>query len=350
MRQRYLGKKVPEEELIDYFPAEEGELNLYYGRIGSGKTYGATSDIHDDIKKGILVYATWPIEFSEFDDRESGWISTRNLLFWQKRYFKIDCPANFHFIDAEKGEVDGVYTFNPANPKAYIEYLNTLNHCKLYIDEAWRVIDSYSSTKDFGLDVRSLILVTRHKFRTINLIAQRPTSVQVTARANVNRFYKFVKLGTIFGRPRFARYEFQDMTGETVDETQEPISTKTYWGENKIFKSYNSFFYGTLNPRHSLRFEAYDLTLKERAIALGRTSRLIKTPPKPPEWYELVPSKRCMPLNALTLWDRGLENRPSERKLKLVHSSLDDYRSVKMRLTKTLSTSGMQKKTLQIVN
>jgi len=29
-----LGKEVPQEELIDVFPAKEGEGNLYYGLIG----------------------------------------------------------------------------------------------------------------------------------------------------------------------------------------------------------------------------------------------------------------------------------------------------------------------------
>jgi len=301
-----LGKEVPYELLNDYFPAEEGELNLYYGRIGSGKTYGATSDIHDDVKKGILVYATWPVKFYKFDDRTSGWMSFRNLLIWRKRYFEIDCPANFHFIDAEKGEVDGVYTFNPNDPKAYISYLNTLNHCKLYIDEAWRVIDSYTTTKDFGVDVRSLILVTRHKYRTINLIAQRPTSIQVTARANVNRFYKFIKEGT-WPVPRFARYEFQDMIGETVNEEAEPISVKRYWGKREIFESYNSFFYGTLDPLHKLRFKAYDLTFKERVIAFARKIRILKTKiPDENAWVLLVPRKRCLPTYPLDEWDKGL--------------------------------------------
>jgi len=301
-RDEDLGKLVPESELVDTFPAEEGELNMYYGRIGSGKTYGATADIHEDVKKGILVYATWPIQFYEFDDRKNGWFLFKNLLMFRKRYYKINCPKNFHFIDAERGEVDGVYTFNPNSDRQYIEYLNSLNHCKVYIDEAWRVIDSYKSTKDFGMDVRSLILVTRHKYRTINLIAQRPTSIQVTARANVNRFFKFVKLGT-WPWIRFARYEFQDMVGETVDEEAEPVSTKTYWGDRKIFASYNSFFYGTLNPRHNLRFQAYDLDFGERIVAILRKLKILKTPIP---WYLQIPDKRGFPDKPLYEWDLAL--------------------------------------------
>jgi len=260
-----LGVPVASEELLNDFPAKEGELNLYYGQIGSGKTYGATSDIWDNVRQGKLVYATWPVQFSAFDDRESIFMAFMNTILFRKRFYKINCPANFHYINAETGEVDGIPTFDPTSNKKYIEYLNTLNHCTIYIDEAWRVIDSYMKTTDFGVDVRNLILVTRHKYRTINLIAQRPTSIQVTARANVNRFYKFVKLAS-WPWIRFARYEFQEMIGETVDETKDPISTKTYWGKQYIFDSYNSFYYGALDPLHKIYFEAFDLKIKHKIL------------------------------------------------------------------------------------
>lgn len=261
-----LGTPVPEEELVGLFPAPEGELNLYYGQIGSGKTYGATADIWEQLRQGRLVYATWPIHFKDHDDRDDFWYILKNLLLFKKRFYQIPLAKNFHFIDAEKGELDGVPTWNPSRPSEYIAFLNSLNHCVLYIDEAWRVIDSYQGT-NFSLESRNLILVTRHKFRTINLIAQRPTSVQVTARANVNRFYKFVKIGT-WPVPRFARYEFQEMSGETVNEEAEPISTKRYWGKKKVFQSYNSYFYGTLDPLHALNFKAFDLALRARLHAL----------------------------------------------------------------------------------
>jgi len=34
-------------ELLDLFEPDEGSVNMYYGRIGHGKTYSATSDILD---------------------------------------------------------------------------------------------------------------------------------------------------------------------------------------------------------------------------------------------------------------------------------------------------------------
>jgi len=254
--------KVPQSDLEGKFEAPEGSANLYYGMIRSGKSYGATVDIHQELRRGRVVYATWPIKVSDFDDREHLFFLLFNFIFFRKRYYKIPCTKNFHFIDADKGEVDGIPTFNPDRPREYIDYLNKLNHCSLYIDEAWRVIDSYKGV-NFSIEGRNLILVTGHKFRTVNLIAQRPTSVHVSARGNMNRFYKFVKISS-FPFVRFMRLEYQEMNGETVDETQDPVSRKTYWGRKRIFDSYNSYFYGDLDPLHGLIFEAWDIAFGER--------------------------------------------------------------------------------------
>jgi len=262
-----LGKLVHENEHEKHFIAPEGSANLYYGVIRSGKTYGATADIWQELEAGRTVYATWPIQTFDIDDRENWIYILRNIIFfWKKRFFVIPTTKNFHYINADTGEVDGLPTFNPTT-QGYINYLNSLNHCSLYIDEAWRVIDSYQGVH-FSVNGRNLILVTGHKFRTVNLIAQRPTSVHVSARGNMNRFYKFEKLITLFGVPRFRRSEFQEMIGETVDESKEPVSIKTYWGSRKIFNSYNSYYYGELHPVHKKHFSAYDLKYHEKFIAL----------------------------------------------------------------------------------
>jgi len=276
-----LGKEVPQEDLIDVFPAKEGEGNLYYGLIGSGKTYGATVDAIDDAKRGAVVYTTWPIKVDDFDDRESFFMVCMNILLFRKRFYQIPLQKNIHYINAEKGEVDGVPTFNPDKPSDYIDFLNTLTHCVLYIDEAWRVIDSYKGT-NFSIGGRDLVLVTRHKFRTVNLIAQRPTSVHVSARGNMNRFFKFVKIAS-WPWIRFARYEFQEMSGETVNEEADPISVKTYWGSKKIFNAYNSWQFDTQDRLHALHLKAFDLTFFDKlkaffAIAFPKKRVKIKKP------------------------------------------------------------------------
>ena len=91
---------------------------------------------------------------------------------------------------------------------------------------------------------------------------------QVSARGNVNRFYKCVKLATLFGRPRFARYEFQEMTGETVDETKEPISEKRYWGNSEVFSAYNTDYLAEgIEKSQQVFFEAFDLTFGDKVQA-----------------------------------------------------------------------------------
>jgi len=264
-----LGKEI-EKEILEKEQAlkePEGSSNLYYGIIRSGKTYGATADIHEELRQGRSVYATWPIDVTNCDDRQSLLFIIRGLFMpWKKRYYKIENRENLHYINAETGEVDGVHQFNPTTKTGYIDYLNGLNHCSLYIDEAWRVIDSYLPVRDVG-EARNLILVTGHKFRTVNLIAQRPMSISIYARANMNRFYKFEKLGTFFGYPRFKRSEFQEMEGENVNEKVEPISVKTYWLNKKIANSYNTHHYGDLKPLHEKVYRAFDLSYKEKIKA-----------------------------------------------------------------------------------
>jgi len=262
-----IGTEVPIGQTEDHFKAPEGSANMYYGLIRSGKTYAATADIHEELRQGHTVYATWPIKVRDFDDRRSFIYILRGIIFpWKKRYYEIPCSQNLHYINAETGEVDGERMFDPTTRFGYIDYLNKLNHCSLYIDEAWRVIDSYQGT-NLTIEGRNLILVTGHKFRTVNLIAQRPTSVHVVARGNINRFYKCEKIATLFGIPLFKRSEFQEMTMETVNETVEPISVKKYWGSKKIFDSYNSWYYGELNPLHDLKFRVYELNYPERILA-----------------------------------------------------------------------------------
>ncbi|HUD45132.1 MAG TPA: hypothetical protein VMR41_06315 [Patescibacteria group bacterium] len=272
------------EKMPHAFQSAEGSANIYYGQIRSGKTYGATADIFDELERGNLVYATWPIKIDPFDDRLSFWVSLRNLIFNRKTYFFIDSPKNLHYINADTGEVDGINVFGKmvgkdkngkpiyeASSNDYISYLNKLNHCSLYIDEAWRVIDSYRGTT-ISNDVRNLILVTGHKFRTVNLITQRTTAIHVVARGNMGRFYKFVKVAT-WPWVRFERREFQEMSGENVDETVDPVSVKRYWLNKRIAEAYNTHYYGELSPLHDIVHHVYELSFNERLKVFWGTIR-----------------------------------------------------------------------------
>lgn len=254
-----LGKPVPTTDLIDIFSASEGSINMYYGLIGNGKTYAATSDILDLLKQGKVVYCNWKIVVPNFDDRESFWHVFFNSLLFRKRFYKIPCAKNLHFFDPETFESTG----------SLVEWLSQLNDCHIFFDEGQDMFDSYEGTK-FSKAKRRLILHTRHYHRTLNIISQRPTAIQVSARGNVNRFYKCVKLAS-WPWIRFARYEFQEMTGETVNELAEPISKKTYWGSPRVFKSYNTDYLAKgIQKSQAVFFEAYDLGFTDRAKALYR--------------------------------------------------------------------------------
>jgi len=251
------GKKIVSSELIDVFSASEGSINLYYGMIGNGKTYSATADILELLKQGKVVYCNWKIIVSDFDDRENFIISFVNFLFFRKVYYKIPCSKNLHFFDPAD--------FN--SMQELIEFLSNLNDCHIFFDEGQDIFDSYEGTR-FSKSKRRLILHTRHYHRTLNIITQRPTAIQVSARGNVNRFYKCVKIAS-WPWVRFARYEYQEMAGETVDETKDPVSTRTYFASNKVFSAYNTDYLSQGIPKsQAVFFDAFMLSFKERFFNL----------------------------------------------------------------------------------
>lgn len=256
MKKNNLGRKVIINDLLDVFKASEGSINMYYGLIGNGKTYNATADILELLKKGKVVYANWHIIVKDHDDRESFWHILKNIVLFRKRFYKIPCKKNLHFFDPE----------NFKSTSELVEWLSSLNDCHIFFDEGQDMFDSYEGTR-FSKAKRRLILHTRHYHRTLNIISQRPTAIQVSARGNVNKFYKCVKIAT-FPWVRFARFEFQQMAGETVDETAEPISVKYYWASKEVFKAYNTDYLAQGIPKsQKVFFEAYDLTFKEKILA-----------------------------------------------------------------------------------
>jgi hypothetical protein len=254
-----LGYKILTQDLLDVFQASEGSINMYYGLIGNGKTYAATSDILDLLNQGKVVYCNWRVVVKDFDDREDFWLAFRNFLLFRRTYFKIPCAQNLHFFDPESFSSTG----------DLVEWLSGLNDCHIFFDEGQDMFDSYEGTK-FSKAKRRLILHTRHYHRTLNIISQRPTAIQVSARGNVNRFYKCVKIAS-WPWVRFARFEFQQMSGETVDETVEPVTKKTYWGSSRVFGAYNTDYLAEGIPKsQQVFFEAFDLSFYDRFIALYR--------------------------------------------------------------------------------
>jgi len=262
-----LGKEVTvKSDLIDVFSANEGSINMYYGLIGNGKTYSATSDILDLLIQGKVVYANWKIIVEDFDDRESWIMLLKNLLLFRRRFYYIPCSKNLHYFDPD--------SFN--STQELVQWLSELNDCHIFFDEGQDMFDSYEGTR-FAKSKRRLILHTRHYHRILNIISQRPTAIQVSARGNVNRFYKCVKLAS-WPWVRFARYEFQEMSGETVDENAEPISVKRYWASSRVFRAYNTDYLADGIPKsQEVFFTAFDLTLKDKIVGIWRLINRLST-------------------------------------------------------------------------
>lgn len=233
------GKRIPDEQLLNDFPSPEGVIEQIYGRIGQGKTYLATASIIKDLERGIPVYANWQIDFSGYDQRQSVLWAILGVFGLKRKYYKFD-SANFHYVPLDDD---------------FIDRMETLTDCKVYLDEGHLIFDAYQGTK-MSLRKRAAILHTRHFNRSIIIVSQRPTAIHVSARGNVNRFLKCERL---LGWPvtLFRMTEFQDMVGETVDEEQ-PLRSRFYFGSRRIFKAYNSkYLRGGVPVSQKVYFEAY---------------------------------------------------------------------------------------------
>lgn len=234
-------------DAYDFFEAQEGELNQYYGKIRNGKTYAATADAIADLNAGQVVYCSWKIKWDGYDERKIFWYRLLGVL-GLKRNFKVYPKENLHYFPLVELVKNG----------KFIDTIAGLTDCIIYLDEGHLGFDSYEKT-NMDMRKRAVALHTGHYNRTINIISQRPTAIHVSLRANVNRFYKCEKepsfFSFIFGRIRFVRTEYQDMAGESVDETKEPESVRVYWSDKKIFDAYDTR-YLRAGAGHSQKQEA----------------------------------------------------------------------------------------------
>jgi len=76
-----VGKQLKEIDLVGLFSAQDGEITQRYGRIGQGKTYGATNDAYNDLMRGEVVYTNWRMNFEGVDQRESWLFLIGGILF-----------------------------------------------------------------------------------------------------------------------------------------------------------------------------------------------------------------------------------------------------------------------------
>lgn len=238
------GKEVKEIELLDLFPPNDGVISQYYGRIGSGKTYAATRDVLDLLRRGKVVYTNWKLHYTGTDERKSIlWVLLSLLLPWHRRFYFFP-PENLKYLAVDKD---------------FHTKFQKITDAHVFLDEGHVVFDSYAMAR-LDIEKRSSILHTRHFDRSIHIISQRPTAIHVAMRANVNVFYKcecLFKLGPIV---RFKRTEYQDMLNESVDEDEEKVvSYKYYWGKSSVFEAYDTkYLRGDTPASQRVLFKAYD--------------------------------------------------------------------------------------------
>lgn len=261
-------KRIEEVELLDLFPPYDGMITQYYGRIGSGKTYAATSDIFDLLRRGQVVYANWKIHYEGYDQRRSLAYLIFSIIFpWKKRlmFFPADNLKYFEFSETW------------AKSQGYKDWSDWFAHitdAHIFADEGHVMFDSYTATR-MSIEKRAAILHTRHFNRSIHIISQRPTAIHVAMRANVNVFYRCEKKWAFGPLVRFRRTEFQDMNNENVDEDEEKIiSIKGYWGKQKIFNAYDTrYLRGDMKASQTVHVEGYEYGLIGRLGLLVRALR-----------------------------------------------------------------------------
>lgn len=234
------------EEKIDafeLFPPQEGELNLYYGKIRNGKNYACTVDIIERLERGSIEYVNWNINWQGYDQREKVFYKILGALGLKKHYVKFP-KENLRFYRFEPDWLREHYGVND-----FWEFLRTRTDCVVNVDEAYIPFDSYKLTK-MSLNDRLTVLSTGHYNRTINVISQRPSGIHVVMRGNINRFFKIEKTfnGFWLFPPRFQKTEFQEMLMEMPDESKDletgeylkAESVQRYWGRKKIFNIYDT--------------------------------------------------------------------------------------------------------------
>lgn len=265
-----VGTEIKEIDVLEMLPPQEGEINITYGRIGTGKTSIGTRRIIKQLKHGIVVYANWRIKFDGFDERTSKWLLFLGIL-GLKREYRIFPKENFHYFPIGTD---------------FIEKLSVLTSCSVHLDEGHIPFDSYEATR-MDVKKRSAVFATRHYDRSMYIYTQRANSVHVNLRGNSNRFYKCEKtFDKTFFRKRFIHFlvtEFQDLTpAGTVDETRiidkegretnqykHAVSDERYWSSQTLFDLYDSkYLRGDMPESQKNLARFFTLSFREKINSL----------------------------------------------------------------------------------
>jgi len=250
-------EKLNSEEFKELFYAPEGSINMIYGKIGMGKTTEGVRTIVKALMQGRRVVSNIPLRVEPLkkflDERKMGAKLFFGLLLIKKYYFSFDVN-NFDYIDESNFKTTG----------DLVNYLSELKDVLIVWDEGWYLLDSYEGT-NFAKSKRQMILHTRHHSREIVVIAQRPSSIQVTARGMVNRFFKCERLFSMFNYICFRVTEYQDMEAtSSMPDEELPTHKKYYFVNKNIFELFDTHYLRGGADFIFPEFEVFKLTFKEK--------------------------------------------------------------------------------------
>lgn len=275
--QNTIGKRIVDiSGILEWYEAQEGEVQNILGKTGMGKTYEATRRAIGYLYSGYTVYTTWRLNIPDYyDEREHFWPSLRKLIFFQSTFIKINLRENWKYIDLDNFlDEEGIM-----DTEALAKYLATRTDCIFMLDEGQDVFDSHQKS---GKIARQSITRSRHRHMTLIVISQRAQAVDVTARGNVTNFYKCEKIQFPFLKPLFRVYrtdeideassyplwERHDSTGRTTWKAQLWHSA---FARKWIYDSYDSWYMRKSMVRsQDIKIEAFTLSFKERIISLLR--------------------------------------------------------------------------------
>jgi len=251
------GKKVVDiTPLLEVFEAQEGRIESWSGRIGNGKTYGAVRRAIRDLQQGKVVYTNFRLDLSQYsgDQRKNFWRVFWNTILFRKRFYNIPLEKNWYHFDLDDSNV--------------VDFLASLTDCVVYADEGQDIFDSYEGTK-MSKKKRKSLTRTRHLNKTLVIISQRPQAIAVTARANVNVFYRTIK------DLSWPVTHFTIMATEEIDAQNMPLWENEeykydgYFASKRVFRTYNTHELRAGIPKsQTVNFEAYDFNFFQRLALL----------------------------------------------------------------------------------
>jgi len=205
----------------------EHGIYCYFGRLGQGKTYALVRDLLRALDSGAVVYASFRINWTGFDERRSYFNVFLALLGLKRRF--IEYPAtNLRTLAVDDNWHTNFALLRGSHDVPII----------VAVDEAPVLFDSYQMAK-MPLSQRVAINQTRKFFRSIWYTAQRPTAVHVVMRAMTNVFYRCEKW-SLLGGTFFARDEF-DLDATDSPDYENRLSRKLYLAQKRFFDAYDTY-------------------------------------------------------------------------------------------------------------